>query len=391
MDKIIARSSHRYRLLFAVLSALAILSIIVFTSYRVNADSATPATDEHIITLHDNGTDKGFITKKSTLRAALAEQHIRVDSKDLIEPGIDSKLVASSYQVNIYRARPVAIHDGQVETKVITAYRTARQIAGEAGVTLHDEDITALAPSSNPLADGAAEVMTISRATAFSFNFYGKVETAYTQAKTVGDMLKEKHITMAAKDGVSPSASTPLTAGMSVRIWRDGVQTVTQDEDMPFDTKTIQDADQPIGYRQVQTPGVKGRQTVTYEINMKNGVEVSRKEINSVVTTQPVQEVVVVGTKNNYSGSLQDWLYQLRMCETHGNYSTNTGNGYYGAYQFSKSTWDHLNTGYAYAYQAPEAVQDAAIIANTRGSAGLRTQNPGCYAKTGISNYPPSS
>jgi len=29
----------------------------------------------------------------------------------------------------------------------------------------------------------------------------------------------------------------------------------------------------------------------------------------------------------------------LRNCESGGNYSTNTGNGYYGAYQFSESTW----------------------------------------------------
>jgi hypothetical protein len=109
------------------------------------------------------------------------------------------------------------------------------------------------------------------------------------------------------------------------------------------------------------------------------------------VTQQAVQEVVVVGTKNDYSGSLQDWLYKLRMCETHGNYQTNTGNGYYGAYQFSASTWNSLNTGYATADQAPAAIQDAAIIANTNRTSGLRTQNPGCYTSMGLSNYPPGS
>lgn len=391
MDRIIASSSHRYRIFFSVLAALVLLSVIfMFSSYRANAESAVPAADEHIIVLHDNGVDKGFVTKKSTLREAFAEQHIRVDPKDLIEPGLDSKLIASSYQVNIYRARIVAIHDGRVETKVITAYRTAGQIAGEAGVTLHDEDIAKLSPSMNPLADGAAEVMTITRATPFTFSFYGKVEQAYTQGKTVGDMLKEKHVTMGPKDGVSPVAATPITAGMAIRLWRDGVQTVTQNEVMPFDTKTVQDADQPVGYKSVQTPGVNGQQTVTYEINLKNGIEISRVEINSVVVTQPVQEVMVVGAKNNYSGSMQDWLLQLRTCETHGNYQSNTGNHYYGAYQFSASTWNSLNTGYARADLAPAAVQDAAIIANTKRTAGLRTQNPGCYAKLGLSNYPPA-
>ena len=33
------------------------------------------------------------------------------------------------------------------------------------------------------------------------------------------------------------------------------------------------------------------------------------------------------------------WLYKVRMCESHGNYRTNTGNGFYGAYQFLPSTW----------------------------------------------------
>lgn len=392
MDRIIASSSHRYRILFSVLATLVLLSaIFIFSSYRVNAEAVVPAADEHIIALHDGGVDKGFITKKATLREAFAEQHIRIDPKDFVEPGLDSRLIASSYQVNIYRARLVAVHDGKVETKVITAYRTPGQIAKEAGVTLHEEDITKLSPSMNPLADGVAEVMTITRATPFSFNFYGKVELGYTQGKTVGDMLKEKHIKMGLKDGVSPAVATPITAGMTVRIWRDGVQTLTQNEDIPFDTKTVQDADQPIGYKKVQTPGTNGRKTVTYEVNLQNGVEVSRKEINSVVVTQAIQEVMVVGAKNNYSGSMQDWLQQLRTCETHGNYKSNTGNGYYGAYQFSAPTWNSLHTGYARADQAPEAIQDAAIIANTKRTAGLRTQNPGCYTKLGLSNYPPAS
>jgi hypothetical protein len=33
---------------------------------------------------------------------------------------------------------------------------------------------------------------------------------------------------------------------------------------------------------------------------------------------------------------------RLRMCESGGNYSTNTGNGYYGAYQFDLRTWRGL-------------------------------------------------
>lgn len=295
MDKIIARSSHRYRLLFAVLSVLVLLSVILFNNYRASADAVGSAANEHIITVHDDGTDKGFITKKSTLREAFAEQGIRTDEKDLVEPSLDSKLVANSYQVNIYRARTVSIHDGPVQTKVITAYRTARQIAKVAGIPLHDQDIAKLSPAANPLSDGAAEVMTISRATSFTFEFYGKTETAYTQAQTVAAMLKEKGVTMGAKDGISPAVTASITEGMTIRLWRDGVQTITQQEDVPFGVKTIYDSDQVIGYKAVRTEGIKGKRTVTYEIVTAKGVQTSRVEINSVVMQQPVEQVVVVG------------------------------------------------------------------------------------------------
>src|SRR6185437_6494619 len=100
-------------------------------------------------------------------------------------------------------------------------------------------------------------------------------------------------------------------------------------------------------------------------------------------------EIEVVGS-HQLSLSLQQWLLKLRTCESGGNYQDNTGNGYYGAYQFSEGTWSSLGTGYARADLAPPSVQDQAIIRNTnRSSAGLAGQNPGCYSSTGISAYPP--
>ncbi|HSP38176.1 MAG TPA: transglycosylase family protein [Frankiaceae bacterium] len=53
-------------------------------------------------------------------------------------------------------------------------------------------------------------------------------------------------------------------------------------------------------------------------------------------------------------------LYSLRMCESGGNYGISTGNGYYGAYQFSVSTWRGLGYG-GYPHQASPATQDAAV------------------------------
>lgn len=109
------------------------------------------------------------------------------------------------------------------------------------------------------------------------------------------------------------------------------------------------------------------------------------------VITSTVAPANAVTTAPEGSGSLQAWLYTLRMCESGGNYQEDTGNGFYGAYQFTLSTWASLGTGYSNPVDAPPAVQDAAIVANTnRSSGGLATQNPGCYAKEGLSAFPPS-
>ena len=51
---------------------------------------------------------------------------------------------------------------------------------------------------------------------------------------------------------------------------------------------------------------------------------------------------------------------RLRQCESGGNYRANTGNGFYGAYQFTLQTWRSMGTGFAYPHHAPPAVQDDA-------------------------------
>jgi hypothetical protein len=52
--------------------------------------------------------------------------------------------------------------------------------------------------------------------------------------------------------------------------------------------------------------------------------------------------VVPVTAASASDDSLSDQMARLRQCESSSNYRANTGNGYYGAYQFSRSTWRSL-------------------------------------------------
>ncbi len=71
----------------------------------------------------------------------------------------------------------------------------------------------------------------------------------------------------------------------------------------------------------------------------------------------------------------------LRQCESGGNYGDDTGNGYYGAYQFNLGTWRSLGFG-GVPSQAPPAEQDQAAqeLQARRGW----SQWPSCARRLGL-------
>jgi hypothetical protein len=93
-----------------------------------------------------------------------------------------------------------------------------------------------------------------------------------------------------------------------------------------------------------------------------------------VTTPAPPAPPVVTG------GAGGVWA-ALRQCESSGNYAENTGNGYFGAYQFSQATWSNL--GYpGRPDQAPPAVQDQAAQ-RLQAQSGWG-QWPACAAALGL-------
>jgi hypothetical protein len=88
------------------------------------------------------------------------------------------------------------------------------------------------------------------------------------------------------------------------------VVTETVNEVVPFGSTSISDSSMTKGTSKVSTAGVNGQKTVTYSVTKIKGVEVSRVKIGEQITTQPVTQVTLIGTKvvvksncdPNYSG-----------------------------------------------------------------------------------------
>jgi len=72
---------------------------------------------------------------------------------------------------------------------------------------------------------------------------------------------------------------------------------VTETQVIAFATRTVRDNTLAKGTSTVRTSGVPGVRTLTYQVTFTNGVQTAKTLVRSVVTKEPVTEVVAVGTK----------------------------------------------------------------------------------------------
>jgi uncharacterized protein YabE (DUF348 family) len=389
--------THPLGIPIVTFSGLLLVTILVvgtaFLTHRGEQDSP----DSRIVILSYDKKEQTVPTNERTVGQLVRKLGITINPGDVIEPSRNSEINQDDFRINIYRAVPVKVIDNETTTFGYSAATTPRSIAAQAGVKVFPEDRIKTEPVTDFLRDyNIGETVVIDRSFPISLTLYGTPIATRTHAKTVAELLKEKNIKLAKDDQLQPAPQTKIAAGIQVYIIRSGTQIDVKEEVLPMPVETINDPSLSFGTSAIRQRGSNGRQVVTYQVNLQNGVEVSRTPIQTVIVQQAVKQIVVKGTAP-VSGSLQQWLYKLRMCETGGNYQTNTGNGYYGAYQFLIGTWDRIAPkagrsdlrGVRPDLASP-ADQDFMIIANTNlSSGGLATQNPGCYRKTGISAFPP--
>jgi uncharacterized protein YabE (DUF348 family) len=296
MNKLTRLIFSRLSLGFAAIAVVAVAIAWVATQAQAYDGRGT------LVTIYDRGVETVLLSEGETIGDALKEADITIEKRDAVEPAVAEKMVASEYKVNIYRARPVLVIDGSHRQKVLTAFQTPEQIAKDADISLHREDNAIMGRSDDLVSQGAGLQLTIDRAVPFTFDLYGTTSEARTQGETVQEMLDEKNVKLGENDRVSPSASTPITKGMEVRVWREGKQTITVKETVPFPIEQIRDNDRPIGFKELQTEGKEGVRQVTYEIEVREGQEVSRAEIASLETRAPVKQIEVIGTRSTGNG-----------------------------------------------------------------------------------------
>ncbi|QDW64320.1 DUF348 domain-containing protein [Oerskovia sp. KBS0722] len=354
----------------------------------------------------------GEITTVSTFAGSveglLAEEGVRVTDKDLIAPAGDSALKNGADVVVRYGRQVTVQTDGQQSDVWVTALD-----ADEALDTLAGRGADVRLVASRAGADGRAALpLRLDANGPVSVVADGQTKTAPDGSIGVNSILDQQGVVLGEQDRVSVARDEAADPAISLVVQRVAVSDVPTVTPIPFETVTEQDANRfadqdPV----VKQEGVEGASTKVETVTTVDGVEESRVLVSDGVTTEPVAKIVVQGTKERPKAAPApkaapqaaaaapkasapaaaapaapstvggDVWAALAKCESGGNPATNTGNGYYGLYQFSASTWRAMGgSGLPSDASAEEQTMRAQML-QARSGWG---QWPACTKKLGL-------
>lgn len=335
------------------------------------------------ITVDVDGESISLSTLRSEVGSVLDSAGYPVGEHDVVAPSSNAKL-SDGDTVVLRRGREIALTvDGErrtVWTTALTVDDAMRQLslAGDAYVSasrgqripLDGMEFDVVNAKSVKVSDGGAPMV-----------------DARVAAPTVGEFLAVTKASLEQADTVTPAPETPLTDGLEIVVTRSRTETRTETQPIPAPEHRVDDPELEQGKTAVENPGAPGERTVTATVTTVNGAETHRQELSSSVVREAAPAVVRVGTKAKPSapsvanGSVWDSIAQ---CEATGNWSINTGNGYYGGLQFSQSTWAAYG-GTQYAPRADLATreQQIAVAEKVQAAQGWGAW-PGCTSKLGL-------
>lgn len=330
------------------------------------------------VTLNVDGKASSVQSFGGTVEQVVKSANLELKAGDRVSPSLDAT-VQNGTVININQAKEVKVSLDGAEKTVNTTAQDVEDLVTELGVA----SASSVSAPKDATLSLAGSYVSISTPKTVSIVADGKVNTATTTAPTVGKVLEDSGVTLAANDRTSQPANANVVNNMVIKVSRvDTSQTTVTSEDVPFETVTAESADMLKGEKEVTQAGAAGKLERTFKLVLVDGREASRTLVSEKVAVQPVTEKVTVGTKAKPApqaapaaagantgaaapAMMNEAMWdKIAQCESSGNWSINSGNGYYGGLQFDIRTWIGAGGG-AYAPNASLATKAQQIdIAN---------------------------
>ena len=330
-----------------IASATAVLGII-------GSGTAVAAADKSV-TLTVDGVNSTVHTFGSTVSQALDKKGVTLGEHDVVVPAADSALTDGE-QIVVRYGRPLTLTiDGRKQTFWVTA-TTVSEALTQAGI--HTAANAQFSVNRSAALGRRGLSLTITTPHKLTVRVDGKTTTVTTTEATVGDVLASRHIKLGKLDAVTPKADSKISDGTRIVVKRVTEKKVTSKRSIAFSTKKTTDSSLLQGTSKVTRAGHDGEKTIVTLKTYTDGKLTGSRVVSTTVTTKPVTQLVSVGSKkpaapkpaattststSSSGGSINlanaAMWDRIAQCESSGNWSINTGNGYYGGLQFDIQTW----------------------------------------------------
>ncbi len=161
-----------------------------------------------------------------------------------------------------------------------------------------------------------------------------------SDAKSVGELLESIGVTFDGDDLLNVPAGTALSDGMEIVLDEVSYQTVSIDEETPFETVYREVDSIPRGSVRTVSEGVPGVVRRTYSVRSVNGNSSSRELISESVVTEPVSAIAEKGVGGVYTAADgKTYTYSHYMDVTATAYGKNDGASGDWTYTGARATW----------------------------------------------------
>ena len=347
--------------------------------------AGTALATQKQVTVDVNGEETNVRTYAADVAGALSSAGVEVAPEDLVYPAPGEKL-SSGDTVTVRTAKPVAVVIDGVAQEITSTAGTVGELIDQAGVAGHSAvDVD----RDQPVTDGMNLNVTTPKIVALRDG--GDLTYVAAAAKTVGDLLAARGVTFDTDDRLNVALTDAIEPGMEIVL--DRVSTVDRPETVVVEAPAeyVDDDSLDEGEEEVREKGEQGETKVIHRTVTVNGQVESEGVAEEKEVKKAKPALIARGTKQAgntgaaapavASGSVWDSLAQ---CESGGDWSINTGNGFFGGLQFTPSTWaGHGGTAYAPSAHLATREQQIAIAERVQASQGWGAW-PACTASLGI-------
>jgi uncharacterized protein YabE (DUF348 family) len=272
------------------------------------------------VTLRVDGAEYRLRTHAQTIDQLLDEAGVAITGRDSVlqngalvssnAPVVPVRLFAvrgllgtavpnQDITITVRRAVTFSIVEDGREFVSTSSRPTVAQALREAGVTIGPGDRVEPGPQAPLELDARVDV---THAKAVTVTLPHDHQVIYTLEGSVGDALASAGIQLPEGAVIDPPASTPVTAGMYVRVVQLSASSDVETEYVESQTVYRSDPNLPPGQTRTE-PGHDGVRVRHYTIGYVNGVEASRTLVDESWDPEPVDTVIYYPTRTGRNDS----------------------------------------------------------------------------------------